>query len=464
LDNKQQARQNKMATMSMTKLVLNMSIPPMFSMIIMSLYNVVDSIFVAKLSEGALTAVSLVYPVQSLIIAFGAGTAVGINSYMSRQLGQGNVDAAKRTAAQGLVLSVLTGILFAVICVPASRFFVGMFTKDEQIIKLGVQYMQIVSLFAAFKIVQQSACRIMQSTGDMINPMICQLIGAVTNLILDPIMIFGLFGFPRLEVIGAALATIIGQGLGLVYILLKVTSKKFEYQVKLSEGLKFDMITIKNIYAVSLPSIVTQSIGSFMTAGINGILSGFSDTAVAVMGVFSKLQNFVFMPVFGLGQGCLPIMAFNFGAKNKTRLKQAFATYIRISVIITGIGTALFMLAPGLLMTMFSASADMKEMGVVALRILGISLIPAAIGTNIATTFQSMGRGFISMVISVARQIGLLLPLAFILSMVSLTAVWFALPVAEIVVAIIGLPILLKGFAEVYRTWEAEDPDRYAEE
>lgn len=459
-----QARQNKMATMPMTKLVLNMSIPPMFSMIIMSLYNVVDSIFVAKLSEGALTAVSLVYPVQSLIIAFGAGTAVGINSYMSRQLGQGNVDKAKRTAAQGLVLSMLTGILFAVVCVPCAKLFVGMFTKDAAIIKLGVQYMQVVTMFAAFKIVQQSACRIMQSTGDMITPMICQLIGAVTNLILDPIMIFGLFGCPRLEVVGAALATIIGQGLGLIYILLKVTSAKFEYRVKLSEGLKFDKATVKGIYAVSLPSIVTQSIGSFMTAGINGILASFSDTAVAVMGVFSKLQNFVFMPVFGLGQGCLPIMAFNYGAKNKTRLKDGFNTYMRISLIITAIGTAMFMLVPGLLMDLFSASADMKALGVTALRILGISLMPAAMGINISTTFQAMGRGFISMVISVCRQIGLLLPLAFVLSMISLTAVWFALPVAEIVVAVIGLPILLKAFSLTFRTWEKEEPEKYAAE
>lgn len=425
-------KENKMGTMPIGKLLLTMSGPAMLSMIINSLYNIIDSIFVAYYSQDALTAVSFVSPIQLLMISVGVGTGVGINSLIARRLGAKRFDDANEAASSGLKLGVFNWILFAIICGLGAKPFMKLFTDDASIFNDGVVYMQIIGVGSLFIMIQLIIEKIFQSTGNMIYPMITMITGAVINTIVDPILIFGLFGAPELGVAGAALSTITAQfcacALGL--FLMKYKFKTLNVRIFC---MNIHLPTIKEIYAVGAPSMIMQSLGSVLLFAMNGILASFSSVAVAVMGVYGKLQSFVFMPVFGMNQGALPTMGYNFGAGNKKRLMDTYKIAVFAALGIMGVGLLVFQLFPGQLLSLFAAEGEMYDIGINALRKISLCFLPAAFGIISASMLQATGNGFISMWGSIIRQFVGVLPLALFLgSNFGLNAVWFAYPGAEV--------------------------------
>lgn len=425
-----QLQQNKMGSAPMLGLILSMSLPAMFSMLVQALYNVVDSYFVAKLSENALTAVSLVFPIQNLLIAVGVGTAVGINSLISRRLGEGRREEADRAATHGIILGLLNWVLFALFGLFCSRLFIGAFTNTAEVVEMGTQYMSIVCIFSIGIFVEVNIEKTLQATGNMIYPMVFQLIGAVTNIVLDPIFIFGMFGMPKMGVAGAAVATVAGQILAMIVAAVVIFLKEHEVTISF-RGFRVNWNTVRNIYAVGFPAIIMQSIGSVMVMGMNAILIAFTETAVAFFGVYFKLQSFVFMPVFGLTQGVMPIMGYNYGARKKARLMSALKIGSVIALVIMACGMALFWAIPDGLLTIFNASEQMLAIGVPALRTISLCFLPAALGILFSTLFQAVGHGVSSLIISVLRQLVVLLPAAFLLAQIGLQPIWYALPIAE---------------------------------
>ena len=426
-------QENKMGVLPIRPLLLGMAWPAILSMTISALYNIVDSIFVAKLSEDALTAVSIVSPIQMLIIALSVGSGVGINSLIARRLGAHRQEEADQAASTGLRIGVFNYLIFLLIGVCFTDIFVsGYAEKGGYIYQQAVIYMQIVCIGSFFLNMQVVFEKILQSTGNMIAPMICSLTGAVINIILDPILIFGLLGAPRLEVAGAAIATITGQLFGMLvgaFIIFK-GEHLVNIQVK---GFKFDWEIVADIYKVGLPSIVMQSIGSVMIIFYNMILVAYSTTAVAVLGVYFKIQSFVFMPVFGLNQGAMPIMGYNYGAAKKDRLMQTYKEALKIALLVMALGLLLFQALPKQLLLMFDASADMLAIGVPALRIISLCFLPAAFGIITGTLFQGTGHGVYSLLCSVIRQLIGILPLAFILIRIGgVTLSWASFPLAEL--------------------------------
>lgn len=429
----QAAGENKMGILPIRPLLLSMAWPAILSMTISALYNIVDSIFVAKLSEDALTAVSIVNPIQMLIIALSVGSGVGINSLIARRLGAHRQEEADQAASTGLRIGVFNYLVFLLIGVCFTGFFVsGYAEKGSEIYTQAVTYMQIVCIGSFFLNMQVVFEKILQSTGNMIAPMICSLTGAVINIILDPILIFGLLGAPRLEVAGAAIATITGQLFGMLvgaFIIFKG-----EHLVSIQvRGFKFNWEIVADIYKVGLPSIVMQSIGSMMIIFYNMILVVYSTTAVAVLGVYFKIQSFVFMPVFGLNQGAMPIMGYNYGAAKKDRLMQTYKEALKIALLVMALGLLLFQALPKQLLLMFDASTDMLAIGIPALRIISLCFLPAAFGIITGTLFQGTGHGVYSLLCSVIRQLIGILPLAFILIRIGgVTLSWASFPLAEL--------------------------------
>ena len=426
-------QENKMGVLPIRPLLLGMAWPAILSMTISALYNLVDSIFVAKLSEDALTAVSIVSPIQMLIIALSVGSGVGINSLIARRLGAHRQEEADQAASTGLRIGVFNYLVFLLIGVCFTGIFVsGYAEKGGYIYQQAVIYMQIVCIGSFFLNMQVVFEKILQSTGNMIAPMICSLTGAVINIILDPILIFGLLGAPRLEVAGAAIATITGQLFGMLvgaFIIFK-GEHLVNIQVK---GFKFDWEIVADIYKVGLPSIVMQSIGSVMIIFYNMILVVYSTTAVAVLGVYFKIQSFVFMPVFGLNQGAMPIMGYNYGAAKKDRLMQTYKEALKIALLVMALGLLLFQALPKQLLLMFDASADMLAIGVPALRIISLCFLPAAFGIITGTLFQATGHGVYSLLCSVIRQLIGILPLAYLLIRIGgVTLSWASFPLAEL--------------------------------
>lgn len=414
----------------MFRLIMSMSLPAMFSMIIQALYNIVDSIFVAQINENALTAVSLAYPVQMLIISVAVGTGVGLNSLVSRKLGENKQDEADSAATHGLFLGIATWIIFMLLGIFLTGTFFKMFTDDPEIFAMGTQYLSCCMIFSIGVFVELNLEKTLQATGNMIYPMLFMLVGAITNIILDPLFIFGIGFFPKLGVLGAAVATVIGQICSMLFALYVVLRK--DHAVKISpKHFKFNWSTVKNIYAVGFPSIIMQSISSIMIFFMNGILISFSNSAVSVLGVYYKLQSFVFMPVFGLTHGVMPIIGFNYGARKKDRMLSALKYGCLIAFVIMLVGTAVFWLLPSQLLMMFNASESMLSIGVPALRTISICFIPATIGIMFTTLFQAVGKGIRSLLISVLRQLVILLPTAIFLSYAGLTYVWYAFPIAE---------------------------------
>lgn len=419
--------------MPIPKLIVTMSLPIVISMLVQALYNIIDSIFVAQINENALTAVSLVFPVQNLMIAIAVGTGVGINALLSRNLGEKNFEDANLAARNGLFLALINSVFMALIGILASKTFFTMQTQEQQIIQYGTQYMTIITVLSIGIFMGITLERLLQATGRTFYTMLTQGLGAIINIILDPIMIFGLLGFPRMGVAGAALATVTGQFIALFLSLYFNIRKNPDININM-KGFRPSKRVIGSIYQVGVPAIIMQAIGSVMVFGMNKILLMFSSTATAVFGVYFKLQSFIFMPIFGLNNGIIPIIAYNYGARNKKRILSSVNLGISISVSIMFLGVLLFQLFPAQLLGFFDASEHMLEIGVPALRIISLCFIPAGYSILVGSVFQSLGNGTYSLFISVARQLLVILPVAFFLAKVfGLHMVWWAIPSAEIV-------------------------------
>ena len=431
------------------KLLLNMSLPMMVSMLVQAMYNIVDSIFVAKISEDALTAVSLAFPLQSLMIAVGAGTGVGVNALISRGLGEKKRDRVDAVAANGIFIYVLSYLVIAVLGFTVVRPFYNMQVGagQENIMEFGVTYLSIAMIFSFGLFGQFVFERILQATGRTVFTMISQMIGAVINIIMDPILIFGLLGFPRLGIAGAAIATVIGQIIAAiiacVYNLKKNTGVTISFK-----GFRPNGEIIKDIYIIGIPSIVMQSIGSVMTTGMNLILMGISSTAAAVFGVYFKLQSFFFMPVFGLNNGLIPILSYNYGARNKKRMTNTLKYGYLIAFLFMLVGFVVFMLIPDKLLLLFDASETMLAIGVPALRKIAVHFLIAWFCIVSGTLFQAVGNAVYSMYVSVARQLVVLLPVAYVLTKIGgLSLIWWCFPIAEamsLLISVVCLKLVMK--------------------
>ncbi len=439
-------RENPLGTMPINKLMTSMAFPIMLSMLVQALYNVVDSIFVSRISEDALTAVSLVFPVQNLMIAVAVGTSVGMNAIMTRRLGEERKKEANEIAHNGVVLAILSWVVFALCGLFASGFFMQMSSNNAQVIAGGTIYMTIALVFSLGIFVQITMERILQATGKTVYQMVAQITGAIINLILDPIFIFGMFGIPEMGIAGAAIATVIGQWVGMFIGLW--LNKKFNKEIVLKwKMLRFKLNYVIEIYKVGFPSIIMQSIGSVMMFFFNQMLSGFTQTAVAVFGIYFKLLSFVLMPLFGVVNSLVPIVGYNFGARNKERIMQALKTALFMGAILMAFGTAVFLILPQQLLLMFDASDDMLAIGVPAMRILCLCFFPAAIAITISSLFQALGHGMLSLLMSVARQLVVLLPSAYLLStFFGLNAIWFAFPIAEVASTVLSFYLFYKVY------------------
>ena len=444
----QMTTENKMGTMPVGKLLIQISLPIMISMFVQALYNIVDSIFVAKLSTDALTAVSLAFPFQNLMISAGVGTGVGINALLSMRLGQKNYKAVTQTALNGIFLVIITIVLFIILGITIPHAYLKSQTSNMQIVELGTDYLEICMIFCFGLFLAITFERLLQSTGRTVLSMISQLAGAITNIILDPVMIFGLLGFPAMGIKGAAWATVIGQITGaLISIILNIKiNKEINFNPK---GFKPQSKIIIDIYKVGIPSILLGSIGSVLTYLLNLILGALSTVAIAVYGVYFKLQSFVFMPVFGLNNGIVPIVAYNFGAKYKKRIIDSIKMCAVVALIIMGVGTLIFEVFPTQLLAMFSPNEEMLEIGIPALRIIAIHFPIAAIGITFTSVFQAFGRGFLSMCVSFIRQIFALLPSAWLLSLTgNINNIWWAFVIAEL----LSLIACIFAMKNVYKT------------
>ena len=441
------AQGNKMGTMAVPSLLVNMSIPLMFSLLIQSLYNIVDSIFVAKISESALTATSLAYPVQILMVAGAVGTGVGVSALLSRLVGSKNYDQANICATTGLVLTVLTSLIFIILGIVGVEFFVGLFTDDAETAGMCVIYLRICMIFCTGTFLETLAQRLLQAVGNTFLSMVSLVAGAGTNIILDPILIFGLLGFPAMGIRGAAIATVIGQWVGaIVALLLNLYKNKDVHFV--FRGYKLDTKMAAQIYKVGVPTMVMQAMGSIMNASMNAILIGFSSTAVAFFGVYFKLQNFLFMPMNGLGQAVLPIVGFNYGSKNRDRLNQVLKIALPAAVVIGLIGTAIFCLLPAQLLSLFSASDDMLALGVPALRIISVTFALGAATMVLGYYASGLGNGVINMLGNALRQFLILIPVVFLLAKtLGINYVWYAFWVSEAVALIVTVIL----FGNTYR-------------
>ena len=436
--------ENKMGVMPVGKLLVSMSVPMMLSMLVQALYNIVDSIFVARVSEDALTAVSLAFPMQTLMVALAGGTGVGVNALLSRSLGEKDYKRANDAACNGIFLAAICYLVFLIIGVFLVKPFYYAQTTDPEIVMHGVKYLTIVCCLSVGFFAQLIFERLLQSTGKAFYSMIIQMTGAVINLILDPILIFGLFGFPRMEAAGAALATVIGQiAAGILGCIFNM-KKNEELHISF-KGFRPSGAIIGSIYKVGVPSIIMQSIGSVMTFSMNQILIAFSSTATAVFGVYFKLQSFIFMPVFGLNNGMVPIIAYNYGAKKKDRLLKTYKLSLVFAVSIMAVGMIVFLLIPDVLFMLFDASEHMLSMGVPALRIICVHFPVAAFCIVTGSLFQALGNAVYSMINSICRQLVVLLPAAYLLAQLgNVNYVWFAFPIAEVASATLTILFLMK--------------------
>ena len=439
--------ENKMGIMPVNRLILSMSLPIMISMLVQALYNIVDSIFVSQINENALTAVSMAFPIQNLMIAVGVGTAVGVNALLARSLGEKDYDKVNRIAANSVFLTILSYLLFLVIGLFWVEAFYTSQTDIEEIVQYGKEYLTVCCCFSFGAFVQLMFERLLQATGKTIYTMFTQGIGAIVNIIMDPILIFGLMGFPKMGVTGAAAATVIGQivaGLLAVWINAK---KNHEVQIHM-KGFRPDLPVIGQIYGIAVPSIIMQAIGSVMNYGMNRILISFTSSATAVFGVYFKLQSFVFMPVFGLNNGIIPIVAYNYGAKNKERVTNTIRYTVAYAMGIMVLGLLVFQAIPEPLLLLFNASETMIAIGIPALRIISLSFVLAGFCIACGSVFQALGRSVYSMLVSVARQLLVLLPVAYGLARLgSVNLVWWAIPIAELM----SLAMTLFFMVRIYR-------------
>lgn len=440
--------QNKMGTEPIAKLILSMSLPMMLSMLVTALYNIVDSIFVSRIGENALTAVSLSFPIQNLMIAISVGTGVGINAILSMNLGKKDYKAVSRVAKNGIFLNICGSLVFLIFGLFFSPFYFRSQTDIPEIIDYGVQYLNICCVFSFGLFLEVTFEKLLQATGKTLFSMYTQGLGAVINIILDPILIFGYFGLPAMGVAGAAIATVVGQiasmFLGAFLNIKKNREIDFHF-----EDLKLHGQTIKEIYSIGVPSIFMASITSVMTFGMNKILAAFSSTAIAFFGIYFKLQSFVFMPVFGLNNGIISIISYNYGAKNKDRIIHTIRDANIYAFLIMGIGFLIFQIFPKTLLQFFNASQTMYDIGIPALRLISISYIFAAFSVICTSLFQSMGHAVLSLMVSLIRQLCVLLPVAWLLSFIGvLNYIWLSFPIAEIIAVLLCVVFLRKVYRE----------------
>ena len=429
-----QSKENKMGVMPVNRLLITMSLPMVISMLVQALYNIVDSVFVAQINEAALTAVSMAFPIQNLMIAVAAGTGTGVNALLSKSLGEKNKRMVDDTANMGVFLAICSYAVFAIIGIFLSRIYFAAQISDAQIIEYGDEYMSVICLFSFGLFGQIITERLLQATGRTIFTMFTQGIGAIINIILDPILIFGLLGLPAMGVTGAAAATVIGQIIAA--ILGFVCNAVYNHDITLSiKGIfTIDTTVISKVYQVGIPSIIMQSITSVMTFSLNKILAEFSSTAVAVFGVYYKLNSFIFMPVFGMNNGLVPILSYNNGARKPDRIKKTIKLGMKYAVAIMIFGLLLFELFPSGLLGIFDASQEMLSIGCVALRIIASSFVFAGVAIICSTVFQAIGNPLHSLIMSVCRQLLVIVPVAWLLSLSGrLELVWLAFPIAEFV-------------------------------
>lgn len=448
--------QNKMGTMPVRKLLISMSLPMMASMLVQALYNIVDSIFVSRVSEAALTAVSISFPIQNLMISLGVGIGVGVNALLSKSLGEGNQKHAQRIALQGIFIELICCLIFILTGFFAMDVFFRGQTNDAEIIALGKDYLSICCIFSVGLFAQLIFERLLQATGRTMLSMISQCTGAITNILCDPLLIFGVpaLGIPAMGVTGAAIATVFGQIVGgIVAIILNVRkNKELRFAVR---GFRVEGKVCGSILYIGIPSAIMGSIGSFMTYGINKILFAFGEigkTAAAVFGIYFKLQSFVFMPVFGLNNGMVPIVSFNYGARRADRILQTVRLSAIYAVSIMVVGMAVVQLIPGQLLLLFDASEHMLRIGVPALRIISLCFVFAGFTIVCSSVFQALGNSFFSMIMSITRQLAVLLPAAYVLAhTIGLEAVWYAFPIAEVFCLVIAVIMLRHTYNKVIK-------------
>lgn len=448
--------QNKMGTMPVRKLLISMSLPMMASMLVQALYNIVDSIFVSRVSEAALTAVSISFPIQNLMISLGVGIGVGVNALLSKSLGEGNQKHAQRIALQGIFIELICCLIFILTGFFAMDVFFRGQTNDAEIIALGKDYLSICCIFSVGLFAQLIFERLLQATGRTMLSMISQCTGAITNILCDPLLIFGVpaLGIPAMGVTGAAIATVFGQIVGgIVAIVLNVRkNKELRFAVR---GFRVEGKVCGSILYIGIPSAIMGSIGSFMTYGINKILFAFGEigkTAAAVFGIYFKLQSFVFMPVFGLNNGMVPIVSFNYGARRADRILQTVRLSAIYAVSIMVVGMAVVQLIPGQLLLLFDASEHMLRIGVPALRIISLCFVFAGFSIVCSSVFQALGNSFFSMIMSITRQLAVLLPAAYVLAhTIGLEAVWYAFPIAEVFCLVIAVIMLRHTYNKVIK-------------
>ena len=432
--------ENKMGVLPVKQLIVSMSIPMMISMLVQALYNIVDSMFVSHVSEESLTAVTLAFPLQMMIISVGSGTGVGINAILSKALGEKKQKRANKAANNGILLAIIHFIIFIPIGIYVAEPFIRSQTSNGTIAEMGSAYLGICCMLSLGVFLQMTFERLLQSTGRTLLSMASQITGAVVNMILDPILIFGLFGFPALGVEGAAYATVCGQCVAACLGLFLNVKYNIEIQISLKKIFKPSWKTIKNIYAIGIPSILMMSIGSVMTYFMNKILDTFSSTAVAVFGAYFKLQSFIFMPVFGLNNGLIPVLAYNYGARKRDRIKEALSFSLKLAMGIMIFGMIAFWLIPGLLLKIFDASENMISLGIPALRIISLSFPIAGACIAMGSIFQAFAKSKYSLMISIGRQLVVLIPAAWMLAQSGeLNYVWFAFPIAEIASLLLSL-------------------------
>ena len=437
----QQERSKMLGSMQVGKLVVKVSVPIMISMLVQALYNIVDGIFVARYSADALTAVSLAFPIQMLMIAASTGLGVGINSLISRKLGAKRAEEAREAARNGIFLQLCAYALFLIFGVCFAKTFFKLFTPVPELQELGGQYLSIVCTLSFGLFMSITFERMMQATGNTVLSMLTQLSGAVINIILDPIFIFGLLGFPAMGVAGAALATVIGQIAGMLIGLCLNQTRNRELKISV-RGFQPNAHILRSILAVGFPSIIMQSISSVMNVTMNLILMGFGNTAVSVLGVYFKLQSFVFMPIFGLSNGLVAIIGYNYGARLRSRIYGSIRFALKLAAVIMGVGMLAFLLIPQVLLSLFESgeASELTALGVVALRTICFHFPMAAVGITLSTVFQAVGKGFYSLVMSLCRQLLVLLPAAWILSRLGgLNAIWWSFTIAEFVSLVLCL-------------------------
>ena len=437
--------ENKMGTRPIGPLLISMALPMIASMLMQALYNVVDSIFVSQVSEAALTAVGLAFPIQNLMIAVGVGTGVGVNALLSKSLGEKNFDQADRAADNGIFLALVSTVVFMVLGGLFSGAYFRMQNVSQAVGEAGTAYLTIVTVVSIGVFGQTMMEKLLSATGRTMLSMICQMVGAVTNIILDPIMIFGLLGCPAMGVAGAAWATVIGQCLAFALGLYLQQFHNKEVKLTLRGIFRPHGATIRRIYGIGFPSIAMMSVGSVMTFCMNQVLLVFSETATAVFGVYFKLQSFVFMPVFGMNNAMVPIISYNYGALRPDRMRATMRLSMILGEGFMVIGFAVFQLLPDALLRMFNASESMLAIGVPALRIISVSFLLAGVAVVCGSVFQAVGQGLFSLIVSVARQLLVLVPLAYLFSLSgNLTAVWWSFPAAELASLALTLFFLLR--------------------